>query len=106
MTEKQPTANNVLKDIHSKLNVLPKQFKQRVMLECKWSPTYYYRTMTASQPLRKARKQSDLDPTKATPIMSNAEQEMVLKVLDELLEPFKTYCEELQKKRQPHCPFK
>lgn len=69
--------SNMLRDIHKRMNQLPITFRARVCEECNWSvPTFY----------RKMRCVDKVDPetSKVTPVLSNAERDKIMAVMEEV----------------------
>lgn len=80
LTDNSPV--NMLKDIHTKLVEFPVEFRARVGEECLWSiPTYY----------RKMKSGTDIL------LLSNAEKEKILVVLDEMFLELATYFQKYRK---------
>jgi hypothetical protein len=92
MMPSAPQSTNVLQDVHSRMINLPIYFRERVCEECAWSVPTFYRKM------RSVRKVGGIEKEKITPILSNAEKEKIVSVLDEVYQGFWDYCDRHRKK--------
>jgi hypothetical protein len=85
---------NVLHDLHSRMINLPIHFRERICAECAWSvPTFYRKMRTFTKATA-----GTTDKEKITPVISNAEAEKIIEVVDELYKGFYAYCEKYRKK--------
>lgn len=78
-----PTPDTMLHDIHRKLVAFPNIFRDKVNEECSWSTPTYYRKMRNELPHA---------------LLSNAEREKIIAILNEALADLITYFERYRKK--------
>jgi len=73
---------SMLHDIHTKLVAFPNAFREKVNEECAWSTPTYYRKM----------RNGELNS-----VLSNAEREKIIAVLDEKLKELNEYFEKYKR---------
>jgi hypothetical protein len=80
MNNEKPTGSkqpNIVLDIHTELSRFPVMFRERVCEECNWStPTFYRKMRFYDSP-------SPTDKTKMLSVISNAEKQKIMEVLEE-----------------------
>lgn len=88
------TPVNVLHDIHSRMINLPIYFRERICEECAWSvPTFYRKMRNVSKTIPGTTEKEQI-----TPVISNAEKEKIVAVMDEVYQGFHAYCDRYRKK--------
>jgi len=74
----RPHTPNLLSDVYILTEQFPALFKEKVCEECNWSVPTFYRKM------RQVAKISLRDKRKTVPVISNAEKEKIVDVLDQV----------------------
>lgn len=74
-----------LKDVHIILSNLPFTFRDRICKQCNWSVPTFYRKM------RLIRERKDGDDVTLPPIVSKAEKEMIIMIMDNLIKETSDY---------------
>ncbi|HEY8958677.1 hypothetical protein [Chitinophaga sp.] len=91
-TPVNPMQVNILLDIHTKLADFPVMFRERVCEECNWSAPTFYRKMRGKD------KPSPNDKRKIISVLSNAEKQKIMEVLEDGFMNVAEKCQKYMKK--------